>query len=65
MADNKRKVYQVFRRLYPAEKRHPMMAGVDVGVYAGYFESEERAEEFADKVGGWVGSTFIETDKMR
>jgi len=47
-------VYQVCRKLYPAEKRHPMMAGVDIGVYTGYFESEERAEEFADKVGGWI-----------
>jgi len=47
-------VYQVCRKLYPAEKSHPMNKGIDNGVYAGYFARKKDAEEFAKKVGGWV-----------
>jgi len=55
----KKIVYQVCRKLYPAERRNPMAHGIDRGVYAGYFARKEDAEQFAKKIGGWVEKVEI------
>ena len=52
------KLYQVYRKLRPSERRK---TGCNKGVYAGYFKSREEAEKFAKKVGGWVEMVDIIT----